>query len=142
MTKTTRRSAALVLALALVLSLTACGTQSSGGIWDSAVYTEDTALGEGAKTIAVEVTAEDKTVTLTVSTDAETLRAALEENGLIAGDESEYGLYVKTVNGMTADYDTDGLYWAFYKSGEYLMTGVDTTEISDGEHYELVCTEG
>lgn len=142
MTKTTRRSAALVLALALVLSLTACGAQSSGGIWDSAVYTEDTALGEGAKTIAVEVTAEDKTVTLTVSTDAETLRAALEENGLIAGDESEYGLYVKTVNGMTADYDTDGLYWAFYKSGEYLMTGVDTTEISDGEHYELVCTEG
>ena len=27
-----------------------------------------------------------------------------------------------------------------YKSGEYLMTGVDTTEIADGEQYELVCT--
>ena len=40
----------------------------------------------------------------------------------------------------TADYDADGLYWAFYKSGEYLMTGVDTTEIADGEQYELVCT--
>ena len=39
-----------------------------------------------------------------------------------------------------ADYDADGLYWAFYKSGEYLMTGVDTTEIADGEQYELVCT--
>ena len=41
---------------------------------------------------------------------------------------------------LPQSYDADGLYWAFYKSGEYLMTGVDTTEIADGEQYELVCT--
>ena len=140
--KTTRKAAALALALALILSLAACGAQqSSGGLWDGASYTEDTELGEGATTITVEVTAEDKTVTFTIHTDGTTLRQALEENGLIAGDESDYGLYVKTVDGMTADYDADGLYWAFYKSGEYLMTGVDTTEIADGEQYELVCTD-
>lgn len=139
MTRTIKRSAALALVLALMLSLAACGAKAEG-LWADAAYTEDTELGEGATTITVEVTAEDKTVTFTIHTDGTTLRQALEENSLIAGDESDYGLYVKTVDGMTADYDADGLYWAFYKSGEYLMTGVDTTEIAGGEQYELVCT--
>lgn len=139
MTRTIKRSAALALVLALMLSLAACGAKAEG-LWANATYTEDTELGEGATTITVEVTAEDKTVTFTIHTDGTTLRQALEENSLIAGDESDYGLYVKTVDGMTADYDADGLYWAFYKSGEYLMTGVDTTEIADGEQYELVYT--
>ena len=138
MTRTIKRSAALALVLALMLSLAACGAKAEG-LWANATYTEDTEPGEGAPTITVEVTAEDKTVTFTIHTDGTTLRQALEENSLIAGDESDYGLYVKTVDGMTADYDADGLYWAFYKSGEYLMTGVDTTEIADGEQYELVC---
>ena len=143
-----KKTAALALVLTLVLSLAACGAQGSGGMWDSATYTKNTELCASAVlvprsvTLSVEVTAEDKTITFTIHTDSTTLREALEENGLIAGDESEYGLYVKTVNGMTADYDSDGLYWAFYKSGEYLMSGVDTTEIADGEQYELVCTKG
>lgn len=139
--KTTRKAAALALALALILSLAACGAQqSSGGLWDSASYTEDTELGEGAKTLSVEVTAEDKTITFTIHTDAENLRGALEENGLVSGDESEYGLYVKSVNGIAADYDADGYHWALSKAGEYLMTGVDDTLIADGEQYELVRT--
>ena len=107
---------------------------------DGASYTEDTELGEGAKTLSVEVTAEDKTITFTIHTDAENLRGALEENGLVSGDESEYGLYVKSVNGIAADYDADGYYWALSKAGEYLMTGVDDTLIADGEQYELVRT--
>lgn len=139
--KTTRKAAALALALALILSLAACGAQQSfGGLLDGASYTEDTELGEGAKTLSVEVTAEDKTITFTIHTDAENLRGALEENGLVSGDESEYGLYVKSVNGIAADYDADGYYWALSKAGEYLMTGVDDTLIADGEQYELVRT--
>lgn len=110
------------------------------GVWADAQYTEDTELGEGAKTLSVEVTAEDKTITFTIHTDAENLRGALEENGLVSGDESEYGLYVKSVNGIAADYDADGYYWALSKAGEYLMTGVDDTLIADGEQYELVRT--
>lgn len=110
------------------------------GVWADAQYTEDTELGEGAKTLTVEVTAEDKTITFTIHTDAENLRGALEENGLVSGDESEYGLYVKSVNGIAADYDADGYYWALSKAGEYLMTGVDDTLIADGEQYELVRT--
>ena len=55
--------------------------------------------------------------------------------GLIAGEDSDYGLYVKTVNGVTVDYDTDGKYWAFYVDGEYAATGVDSTDITAGATY-------
>ena len=62
---------------------------------------------------------------------------ALLELELIEGDESEYGLYVKTVNGITADYDEDGTYWAFYIGGEYAQTGVDSTPVTEGEEYSF-----
>ena len=55
--------------------------------------------------------------------------------GLIAGEDSDYGLYVKTVNGVTVDYDTDGKYWAFYVDGEYAATDVDSTDITAGATY-------
>ncbi|MGN0292311.1 MAG: DUF4430 domain-containing protein [Lachnospiraceae bacterium] len=111
------------------------------GLWADASYTEDTELGEGNTTVKVEVSAEDKSITFTVHTDETVLGDALLAHSLIAGEESEYGLYVKDVNGMTADYDTDKAYWAFYKDGEYMNTGVDGTTIADGEHYELVYTQ-
>ena len=41
----------------------------------------------------------------------------------------------KTVNGITADYDVDQTYWAFYVDGEYAMTGVDATDIVEGSQY-------
>ena len=50
-------------------------------------------------------------------------------------DGAEIGEGSKTVNGMTADYDKDGVYWAFYIDGEYAMTGVDATNITDGAQY-------
>ena len=65
------------------------------------------------------------------------LGAALLSLGLIAGEDSEFGLYIKTVNNVTADYDTDGKYWAFYIDDEYAMTGVDATEIQEGSTYSL-----
>lgn len=107
------------------------------GLWADALYTEDTSFGEGEKTVEVEVRAEDKSITFTISTDAETLADALLAHSLIEGEESAYGIYVKKVNGILADYDVDGYYWSISKNGEYLMTGADSTEIADGEHYEF-----
>ena len=72
-----------------------------------------------------------------VSTDKETVGDALLELNLIEGEEGDYGLYVKTVNGITADYDTDGTYWAFYVNGEYASTGVDSTPVNEGDTYEF-----
>ena len=75
------------------------------------------------------------TATTTDDTDEKTVGAALQKLGLIAGDDSEYGLYVKTVNGVTVDYDKDGKYWAFYIDGEYAQTGVDSTDVTAGSTY-------
>ena len=72
---------------------------------------------------------------LEIHTDKENVGEALEELGVIAGEESDYGLYVKTVNGETVDYDQDGKYCAFYVNGEYAMTSVDATEITEGDSY-------
>ena len=67
--------------------------------------------------------------------------AFLLNEGIIAGEDGQFGLYVKTVDGETLDYDTDGKYWAFYINGEYAMTGVDSAPIKDGEVYSFVATK-
>jgi hypothetical protein len=114
------------------------GTIAPEGLWANATYLKDTTFGEGAKTVTVKVIADGKSVTFTVKTDAETLGDALLAHNLIAGDEGQYGLYVKVVNGMTADYNTTRTYWSFYQDGEYMMAGVDSTAIAGGERFEIV----
>ena len=137
---------ALLLALVMVLALAACGNQAqdNGGAGNDAdVVTDGTGadgatVGQGKTAFTMEVTQLDgTTVTFTVNTDKETVGEALLELGIVAGDDTEYGLYVKTVNGVTLDYDTDGAYWAFYINGEYAMTGVDATSIEAGASYTL-----
>ena len=73
----------------------------------------------------------------TISTDSENLRGALEQENLIAGDESDWGLYVKTVAGVTAD-DSANQYWALYIGDDYSQTGVDTTPVNDGDSFKFV----
>ena len=72
-----------------------------------------------------------------IHTDETIVGKALLKLGLIAGEEQAYGLYVKTVNGVTVDYDKDGKYWAFYINDSYAMTGVDVTPIKAGEVYSF-----
>lgn len=101
----------------------------------------------GQKTIQVEIvanadaTAEDGAVEKTITTDAEYLRGALDQENLIEGTESEYGLFVTTVDGITAD-DAKQEWWCFTKDGATLETGVDTTPIADGDHFEITLTAG
>ena len=133
---------ASVLLLALCLTLAACGAYTDSDVlWEDAHYTEDTTLGEGAKTVVVTVTAGEKSVVFTIKTDEAILGDALMAHGLVEGEAGQFGLYVKKVNGITADYDVDQSYWGFYKGGDYMMTGVDMTEFADGECYELVYTK-
>ena len=137
MKKTITKLLALALAVLMTLSLAACGAKDSGAADKVTLPVADGAvIGQGATAVTVEVTGADgKTVKFTVNTDEETLGAALLKLGIVAGDDSEYGLYVKTVNGETADYDTDGSYWAFYIDGEYAMVGVDYTAPEAGKTY-------
>lgn len=149
-----KRTLLIAILCALSLTLTSCkdnetssGTQStvtstteSGSVWDSAKYTEDTEIGEGTLAVKIEVTADNRTITLTVKTDEANLEKILTENNLVEGDESEFGLFIKSVNGIRADYDLDHAYWAIQKDGAPTPTGANQITVADGETYALVYT--
>ena len=129
----------LCFLVAVCMLLISCGhAKTAVPLWDSALYLDDVSFGSGEKTLLVEVIAEEKNIIFTLYTDAETVGEALFEHKLIAGEKGAYGMYVKQVNGMIADYDIDKSYWSFTKNGEPLMTGVDGEKFASGEHYELV----
>ena len=97
---------------------------------------EEQVLGEGQiKFLFTVVDKEGNEINFEIHTDKETVGEALLDLELIAGEDGEFGLYVKTVNGITADYDVDQTYWAFYVDGEYAMSGVDVTKIEEGKTY-------
>ena len=139
--------AALITAMALTFS--GCGDKKndSDGVLNpdtaekNAVTTavgNSTEVGEGRHYFTLTVKeADGKEASFSVRSDEKTVGDALLNSGLIEGDKGQYGLYVKTVNGITADYDTDGTYWAFYINGEYAMAAIDSTEITDGAVYTL-----
>lgn len=147
--KCRKRLSSFILCMTLIVAMAfgtvGCnGSKDNGAASDSGteatadVQREGGELGEGSTQFGLTVTDKDGNETqFTIHTDKETVGEALLELNLIAGDEGEYGLYVKTVNGITADYDTDGVYWAFYVNGEYASTGVDSTPITEGESYAL-----
>lgn len=119
------------LSILLVLALTAAACMSFVGC-------EKPKGDNSEKTITVTVT-DDKgeKATFTITTNSPNLRGALEQEKLVEGDEGPYGLYVKVVNGVRADYDKDGAWWGFYKDGVQLPSGIDDTIISDGDKYEI-----
>ena len=116
-----KRILSLLLALILVVSLAACGAA------------ELAAKGASFKVVVTDL--EGKETTFDYTSDKATVGEVLLAEGLIEGHETEYGLYVDAVNGIALDWEKDGKYWAFYIDGEYAMTGVDTTEITEGATY-------
>ena len=137
-----KKLALSLLSLLMILCLASCFGGNEPAKWETVSYSEDTTVGNGAKTAVVEIVTDGKTITLTVKTDEETLGAALLKEKIIAGEEGDYGLYIKAVNGTVADYDTDGTYWAFYVDGEYALSGVDSTPIEEGKIYRLSKEKG
>lgn len=96
----------------------------------------------GTKAITVVVVHKDKTEkTFNYKTDAETLGALLKEKNLVSGTDSEWGIMIDTVDGETAD-SANQEWWCITKGGEMLSTGADSTNIADGEKYELTLTVG
>ncbi len=128
----------IVLIAAAALTASGCGDKANQSSAPGQSQSGETVkkLGNGAVQFNFTVTDKDgKDTEFVIATDKKTLGDALLELNLIAGDESEYGLYVKTVNGITLDYDKDKLYWALYIDGAYAQTGVDSTEIEAGKTY-------
>ncbi len=114
----------IVLIAAMVLSFAACGSKDEGN------------ANVEPKTFSFQIVYPDGSAKdFTINAQAKTVGEALIAEGLIAGEDGPYGLYVKTVDGLTLDYDKDGMYWAFYVNGEYGMSGCELTDIEDGAEY-------
>ena len=136
--KSLRNLTVLLAVMALLVSLLGgCAKEATPTEADDLTFdTAETDFGTGASAFTFEVTnVEGTTKSFTVHTDETVVGKALLDAGLIAGEDSDYGLYVKTVMGITLDYDTDGKYWAFYVDGAYAMSGVDQTELTAGSTY-------
>lgn len=96
---------------------------------------------QGEKSIVIEVVDNNENSTLYIfNTDAEYLRQAMEDaDGLeFSGTESEYGMMVETVNGVTADWNVDQSYWAFYVNGEYCNYGIDEQPVMNNDLFQIV----
>ena len=156
------KSVSVLLLLLVVFSFAACGedtdtstgdnsasssstsssSTSSGegvqatGLWADAMYVKDTTLGEGANTVTVTVEAEGQSIVLTVKTDKDNLGAALYELELI-DDPS----FFSVCNGMTADWNKDQAYWAFYVGDDYATYGVDSATTAGSPVYKIVYTK-
>ena len=152
------KSMLLCMMLAMAFTVAGCGSKTEGTVdaqkntetaivnTETTVETEsvetaeaqEIVLGDGSvKFTFIVVDADGNETDFVINTDKESVGDALLEQNLIEGEEGDYGLYVKTVNGITADYDTDQTYWAFYVNGEYASTGVDSTPVNEGDTYEF-----
>lgn len=131
----------VIAAFAILFTLGAC-TNNQNPDTGAALYSNadnsPVELGTGEKYFDFSVVDADGNVyKFHIHSDKTTVGEALQELGLIEGEEGDYGLYVKTVNGIFAEYETTGTYWAFYTNGEYAMTGIDMTEIINDAVYEM-----
>lgn len=103
------------------------------------------AASKGAKTVTIAVVDNNKQETeYTVHTDAETLKQVMDEaDGLTyTGDDSDYGLMITTVNGVTVDFNVDGAYWAFYVNNEYCNYGIKEQPVNDKDEFKIEYTTG
>lgn len=98
---------------------------------------------EGTKAYEVTVTDNNGDVTTyNGTTDAEYLSELMDElkdDGFTyEGSTSDYGLFINSINGLAADYDNDGAYWAIYVNGEYGQYGADAQPVADGDSFGFV----
>lgn len=133
----------MVLVVAMALVTAGCGSKDDGkASGGTGSQSEGGVMGDGQKVFHfTAVDLDGKETKFEIHTDKETVGEALEELGIIQGEEGEFGLYVKTVNGKTLDYDTDGKYWAFYIGEEYALESVDLTPVTEGESYSFRAEE-
>ena len=137
MKKTFLSVTSVILVVISLLCFVGCNnTDVDPSLWDNATYTSDVTLGEGAKTVTLEIEAGDNKITVTLKTDKETLGEAMYEHELI-NDPS----FFDTLNGILASWDNDKAYWGFYQGETMMPYGVNDQKISGGESFRFVYTK-
>lgn len=118
---------ARILSFVLCLVLVAAMALLSVGCNDN-----NTPAPAGEKEFTLTVTHSDSSEkTFTVKSEKQTVGEALLDEKLV---DIEDGM-VFTVDGETVKFEDNGKYWAFYIGNEYAATGVDATNIEDGQTY-------
>ncbi len=102
----------------------------------------------GTKAYTVEVVDQNgETKSYQGRTDAEYLSGLMDELAAegdfsYEGTQSDYGLYITAINGVTADYDKDKAYWSIYVNGEVGQYGADSQPVADGDDFQFVYEKG
>ncbi|MBE6680780.1 MAG: DUF4430 domain-containing protein [Ruminococcaceae bacterium] len=96
-------------------------------------------LQKGVKQITVEVVYQDGSEEYKIKTKAETLETAMKEaDGLKF--ETKDGM-VMVINGVRADYNLDGAYWAIYVNDGYGNYGISEQPVTDGDCFRFEYTK-
>ena len=141
MKKNLKKLTGILLLFSMVFALTACAPMGKEMPDESGAVENGAVIGQGSKTFAMEVTdGEGKVTAFTVKSDADTVGAALLALGIIAGEDSQYGLTIITVDGEAAVWATDNAYWAIWIGEEMAMTGASETPVYDGSIFKLEYT--
>ncbi|MDL2219177.1 DUF4430 domain-containing protein [Ruminococcaceae bacterium OttesenSCG-928-O06] len=127
-----KKRTSVILALVLVVLVAAAGIL---------YFTTRPATAAGTKALTIVVDAHGSTETLRLETDEEYLGPALVNKGIAEGETGQYGMFITTVQGITADEGAEE-WWYITQDGEMLMTGVDETPIEDGDTFEFTLTTG
>ena len=128
MSKRIIAAVALVLLMALALFTVMILTRPQGQ------------TGSKAVTVKVEhLEGEEKA--FSYRTDAEFLRQLLEEAGIASGPETQYGLWIQTVDGETAD-DSKQQWWGYTVNGVFAEYGADQQPVADGDVFVFTLNEG
>lgn len=97
----------------------------------------------GDKNITVVVVHKDGSEnTFYYNTSEEFLAPVLVENGLVQGQEDQYGLYIHYADGERAVWELDAAWWGLYVGDEQSMVGASSQPIQDGGVYKLVYSVG
>ena len=126
-----------IISIALIIGLIA----GFGITWYITQQTKKSDDGLKKVTIVVEDN-NGKEESFTDNMDAATLREAMEKmkDFEFDGNDSEYGMMVTTVNGLVADYNKEGAYWAFYRNGKYCEYGIEEQPVNDGDIFRIEYT--
>ena len=120
----------VAVALVLIIALMA-------GVWMAT--RPETETGSKGYTVTV-IHKDGSEKVFSYRTDEEYLEDALLEEGLVSGEESQYGLTIITVDGEAAVWETDSAYWAIWVGEEMAITGASEIPVYDGSTYKLEYT--
>lgn len=96
----------------------------------------------GAKALSITVVHGDGSEKVfKVRTDAEYLDQVLLDEKLVEDNQTEWGLYILTADGETADEGKEQ-WWCITRGGEMVNSGAGETPVADGDAFELTLTVG